>query len=312
MSTVYFAQISDLHISELGDHHDLLAGQAIQFLTNAIEHLNQLKTLDFVLFTGDLFDTASDWELEQFQTSVGQLIHPYYVIPGNHDRREGEELPGLTRHDFARYFNPQIDQRPSHPDCQVGYWSREILPGTQLIGLDSIKDDDWGGMVDQTQFNWLRKELSRHADKTVLVAIHHPLHPLALIDNDPYYQRFVCDCASKILTLLDENPQVKLILTGHHHLSSVDNFGGRIHIAGPSLTIYPCAYRTIRLESTGESRQRISWRTHYALDDGMMAEARRRMVANWRSETRLAADVVADFVKRAWGSDFDKSGALTL
>jgi 3',5'-cyclic AMP phosphodiesterase CpdA len=312
MPTVYFAQISDVHISELGDHHDLLAGQAPQFLANAIEHLNQLKTLDFVLFTGDLFDTASEWELAQFQASVSQLLHPYYIIPGNHDRREEEHLPGLTRHDFAQHFNPQIDQRPPHSDSQVGYWSREIIPGVQLIGLDSIKDGDWGGMVDQTQFNWLGQELKQHSEKTVLVAIHHPLHPLALIDNDPYYQRFVCDCGPKISTLLDEHPQVKLVLTGHHHLSSVDDLGGRIHIAGPSLTIYPCAYRTIRVESTADSRQRISWQTHYVLDNEMMIEARRRMVANWQTETYLGTDVIADFVDKASGSDFDRTGALIL
>jgi 3',5'-cyclic AMP phosphodiesterase CpdA len=312
MPTVYFAQISDVHISELGDHHDLLAGQATQFLTTAIEHLNRLETLDFVLFTGDLFDTASEWELSQFQKAVGQLLHPYHIIPGNHDRREAEETTGLTRHDFAHHFNPQIDQRPSHPDSQVGYWSREIAPGIQLIGLDSIKDDDWGGMIDQLQSEWLKHELSRQSEKIVLVAIHHPLHSLALIDSDPYYQRFVCDCGSKVSALLDDHPQVKLVLTGHHHLTRIDNFGGRIHIAGPSLTIYPCAYRTIRVESLAGSRQRISWQTHFVLNGEMMTEARQRMVVNWQSETRLAPEVIADFVKSARGSDFDRTGMLTL
>lgn len=311
MPTLHFAHLSDIHISQLGNHDELLSGQAAQFLADAVARLNQLDDLDFVLITGDLFDTAGAWEVAQFQRAIAALQKPYFVIPGNHDRRDPDAAEGLTRREFAALFNPQFEARPTDPAAQVGYWSREIAPDVQLIGLDSNKADDWGGVVDAPQRAWLRAELARHANKLVLLAVHHPLHKLAPVDDHPYFHRFVCDNGPELLALLDEHPQVKLVFTGHHHLSNVTPFGGRLHVAGPSLCIYPCAYRTLRLTYGADSPPRLTWETHPATDANTVAEARRVMVAAWLAAGFNQADVDlhADL---APGREFDRRGAASL
>jgi 3',5'-cyclic AMP phosphodiesterase CpdA len=313
MPTLHFAHLSDIHISQLGNHDELLSGRAAQFLADAVARLNQLDDLDFVLITGDLFDTAGAWEVAQFQQAIAALQKSWVVIPGNHDRQgpAPDAAKGLTRREFAAMFNPQLDERPTDPAAQVGYWSREIAPGVQLIGLDSIKDDDWGGVVDAPQRAWLRAELNQHADKLVLLAVHHPLHKLAPVDDHPYFHRFVCDNGPALLALLDEYPQVKLVFTGHHHLSNVTQFGGRLHVAGPSLCIYPCAYRTLRLTYGDDSPLHLAWETHPASDAATVAEARQAMLDAWLAAGFNKAAIVLH-ANLAPGREFDRRGAVSL
>ena len=307
---LHFAQLSDIHFSSLGDHHDMLSGRAGDFLTNAITRLNQIQDLDFVLITGDLFDTASREEFECFQETIKPLQKPYYIIPGNHDRREKISTEGLTRQQFARYFNPQFEERPTSPDKQVGYWSISVAPNIQLIGLDSTRDEDWGGIIDETQMMWLEHELIASADKLVMVAVHHPLHPLVPIDHNPDWTRFICDNGSEVLELLNQYPQVKVVLTGHHHITKMDQVGQRIHLACPAMVIYPCAYRTLRVSQQEDGTWRLEWSTHPATDEQTITDARRRMLNNWISV--FPKNVAANFVDAALGKEEDRAGQVKL
>ena len=311
MTNLHFAQISDIHISSLGNHHDLLSGRSAGFLANILANLNRIEDLDFVLITGDLFDTADQFEFDRFHQAIQPLEKPYYIIPGNHDRRAADRSEGLTRHQFAQYFNPQVAARPTVPEAQVGYWSIAISPQVQLIGLDSIKDEDWGGIVDATQMAWLANELDKLTDKLVIVAIHHPLHRLAPIDDEPRWHRFVCDNGPELLALFDNHPQVKMVLTGHHHLNKVDKLGERLHLACPSIAIYPCAYRTFRLTQQADASWQLKWQTHNATDEATIAEAREITIRVWQ-EVGFDLDFVQEHISIFLGSDNDRSGTALL
>lgn len=311
MRQIHFAQISDIHISELGDHDDMLSGRAAGFLAQTITRLNQIADLDFVLLTGDLFDTASEAELTSFQQAIRLLAKPCYIIPGNHDRRDSDRSTGLTRRAFAEQFNPQIDRRPVDNGAQAGYWAIDLPFGLRLIGLDSIIDGDWSGEIDPPQMRWLTAELSRHPNSPTIVAIHHPLHPLAPIDADPYWQRFVLSNGPELLALLNAQPQVKLVLTGHHHLAKAEWLGRRLHLACPALSIYPCAYRTIRLTQADDSGWGVAWQTHPAAGSETVAEAEKRMIDAWQA-AGFEADFVAEHARLALGSPFDRSGQASF
>ena len=306
MTNLHFAQLSDIHISSLGDHHDMLSGRSAGFLEKVIVRLNQIDDLDFVLITGDLFDTADDWEFEQIQKIISTLQKSTYIVPGNHDRRAAGHSNGLTRHDFARYFNPQFEERPTIPIAQAGYWSIEINPLVQLIGLDSIRDADWGGIIDEAQLEWLKNKLDACANKLVIVGVHHPLHRLAPIDDDPAWSNFVCDNGQEVLALLNSYPQVKMVLHGHHHMAKVDRLGQRFHFACPAIAIYPCAYRTFRLTLQSDGWQ-VNWQTHNAIAEVTTAEAHKLMTDTWQ-KVGFAADFVAEYVALAYGSEYDRNG----
>lgn len=310
MTHLHFAQLSDLHFSSQGDHHDMLSGRAGEFLAKAIVQLNQIQDLDFILISGDLFDTPSWEEFEFFQKSISCLQKPYYIIPGNHDRRDQTSTEGLTRHQFAQHFNPQFEDRPASPDEQVGYWSISVAPNVQLIGLDSTRDQDWGGIIDETQKVWLENELVSCADKLVIVTIHHPLHPLVPIDHNPDWTKFVCDNGSDVLELLEQHPQAKIVLTGHHHITKVDQVGQRLHLACPAMVIYPCVYRTLRIDQREDCGWHLEWATHPVTDDQTIADARQRMVSSW--STVFPKNVAANFVDSALGKPEDRAGQAKL
>lgn len=311
MTTLHFAQISDIHISSLGDHHDMLSGRSAGFLADILTDLNRIGDLDFVLITGDLLDTADQFEFDLFQQVIQSLEKPYYVIPGNHDRRPPDRSEGLTRHQFARHFNPQVEARPTAPEAQVGYWSIAVSPQVQIIGMDSIKDDDWSGIVDASQMEWLASELDKFTDKLVIIAIHHPLHQLSPIDTIPPWDKFVCDNGPELLALLDNHPQVKMVLTGHHHLSKVDRLGARLHLACPSIAIYPCAYRTFRLAQQADNTWQVDWQTHNATDEATIAEACETTSRVWQ-EVGFDHDFVQAHLPISLGSDYDRNGTALL
>ncbi len=313
MIDLHFAQISDIHISEAGDHDDLLSGRSADFLANICRDLARIESLDFVLFTGDLFDAASQTEFDRFQRAIEPLQKPMYVIPGNHDRRPPDSESGLTLRDFARHFNPQFEVRLRAAELQAGYWSLEVKPGIQLIGLDSIKVDDWSGVIDAAQMAWLEAELIAHSDKLIILAVHHPLHKLSPIDDLPRWHKFVCDNGADVLALLDQHPQVKVVLTGHHHLAKVDRLGDRLHLACPAVAIYPCAYRTLRLTQTETAPPtwRFEWQTQPATDESTLAEAKARMIAAW-TKAEFVPDIMEEHVARALGEEADRQGQAIL
>lgn len=312
MSYLHFAQISDIHISSLGDHDELLSGQSVEILTRTLVDLNKIDDLDFVLITGDLFDRADHVEFSQFQQVIRILQKPYFIIPGNHDRGSIYSDMGLTRHQFAQAFNPQYKERPAAPEAQAGYWSVSVHQYVQLIGLDSTRDEDWGGSIDALQKNWLKGELAKHPDKLVIVAIHHPLHQLAPIDAHPDWRNFVCDCGPELLALLDGYPQVKLVLTGHHHLTKVDRLGSRLHIACPAICIYPCAYRTFRLRQQSDDCWQVAWQTHPAADKVVQDEAQEMMIETWRDRAGFELDFVNTHVRLAAGDEYDRNGVTVV
>jgi 3',5'-cyclic AMP phosphodiesterase CpdA len=311
MTKLHFAQLSDIHISAVGDHHELLSGRSAGFLADIVTQLNRIDSLAFVLITGDLFDFANEAELEQFQEIIRSLQKPYYVIPGNHDRRPPGSSEGLTRHQFAHLFNPQIAVRPAEPDRQAGYWSIEVDPQIQLIGLDSIRDQDWGGIIDAVQMDWLKAELERCRNKLVMVAVHHPLHSLAAIDHHPDWGNFVCANGQEVIALLDGAPQVKVVLTGHHHLNRVDTLGQRLHLACPAIATYPCAYRTFTLTPEPGDRWRLEWQTHPAAGQATIAEAREIMLRAWQG-AGFEADFVEAYARLSLGGEYDQNGSAVL
>ncbi len=303
MTTLHFVQLSDIHIGLGENHHEVLCAQSADFLAKVVADVNRLPNLDFLLITGDTADTAQPQEFARFQAIMSGLIKPYYLVPGNHDRK----ATGWSRQEFAQRFNPQIALRPTDPQAQVGYWSMAVHPKIQLIGLDSIRDEDWGGIISPPQFSWLKNELDSHTDKLVILSVHHPFHSLAPVDNHPTYRLFVCDNGAEMLSLLDQYPQVKLVLTGHHHQTKTDWLGARLHLACPGLGVFPCAYRTIRLHQQADKTWQIDWQTHMAVDEATLAEARLISLKAWQ-EAGFDYDFAEAHMQLAWGNDFDRTG----
>jgi Icc protein len=253
-TTLYFAQLTDIHLTKAPRTWGTLGTESADLLRQTIADLNQVDDLDFVLITGDATDTATLEEIDLYNEIIKGLEKPWHFVAGNHDgynttKRE-ETLP-------AQEAVPLIDPRLATPVpyVQKAYWSRSVKPSVQLIGLDSRMDDTFNGMVDADQLAWLEGELDAHRDDLMLIAIHHPLHNLNPINRREWWGNFICDDGKEVEAVLNRYPNARMVLTGHHHANQIRLRGGRLHVATSALNGYPCIYRMVRL-----TRQDDGWR----------------------------------------------------
>ena len=114
-----------------------------------------------------------------------------------------------------------------------------------------------------------------------------------------------------MLARLNRYPQVKLVLTGHHHQVKVDRLGARLHIACPAVAVYPCAYRTFRLRQNEHGGWSLAWQTHFITDESTRADARQRFLTEWQ-KVGFTLDFVEAYACLALGSAADRAGQAEL
>ena len=74
-----FAQIADVHYN-LDE-----TSNSKQSLKCAIDELNKMNDLDFVVFLGDNIEKSNKESLKSFLNIVNSLNKPYYLVLGNQD-----------------------------------------------------------------------------------------------------------------------------------------------------------------------------------------------------------------------------------
>lgn len=247
-----FGIVSDLHIAtpqtiENNPHQFHLVEVSIPALEKALAHLETLN-LDFLLLPGDL---TQDGEPENHRWLVDRLIKlpfPVYVIPGNHD------IPTLLAtnksigfNDFSTYY-----QQFGYQNSSENYYTREILPGVQLVALNSNNFDRDGkqqGYINEKQLTWLETTLSTSQNKLVLIAIHHNvIEHLPGQAEHPLGRRYMLDNAKQLLEIIKKY-QVKFLFTGHLHVQDIASYCGIYEICTGSLVSYPHPYRVIEVNS---------------------------------------------------------------
>jgi 3',5'-cyclic AMP phosphodiesterase CpdA len=203
------------------------------------------------------------------------LHKPWHFVAGNHDGFYDHRNPDVLT---PEYVVAAIDQRLANPTpvVQQALWSREVAPGVQMIGMDSRIKEDWSGYVGEAQLEWLRQQLDAHRDQLVLIAVHHPLSPLTPHNSRPWWDKFICRNGEEVSQVLDGYPNVKMVISGHHHANRILNSNGRLHITTAALGGYPCIYRTVRLSQTDDG-WRTSIQVHTVADPITLERARALM-----------------------------------
>lgn len=245
--SVTLMHITDVHLSIRERSWATLGALSDHLFGAAIEAANADPALDFVMITGDVLDGAVPSEVERLKALLEKLEKPWHFVPGNHDGYIDPENPAAYQpHEALPLFDARLSD--PLPAVQQARWSRTVKPGVQLIGLDSRIADDWDGVVDSGQLDWLGAELDAHQNDLVIVAVHHPLAPLIDRDSEGWWTNFILSNGDEVEAVLDAHPNVKLILAGHHHLNRISQRNGRLHVNTGALGGYPCEYRLIRLE----------------------------------------------------------------
>src|SRR5689334_2935596 len=290
------AQISDIHMSRQPDDGMVFQAEAGRLLAGAITQINTLPGLDCVLVTGDLVDKGTPDELADVLAQLANLRVPWYAIPGNHDVAFRPNPDLLTR---RRFFEQVAAAAPADSDAydgaaERGSWTILLKPGVRLVALDSNIPGDWSGEIDATQLAWLETTLDAASEPLVVLMVHHPLHKVFGGWERPEFagqdwNKFFCNNGAEVRALLDRYPQVRLVLTGHDHVSRIDQFKGRLHVAAPALSSYPLAFRTIHVHGI-ERGWTFTWQTYTPADDALLAEAQAKLESGTLGQAFAPAD----------------------
>jgi Icc protein len=266
-----FAHLTDIHLATRSDSWGTLGSLAEQLFATTVSELNAMDDLDFVLITGDVIDQGVPPEIERFHSLLAPLKRPWHFVPGNHDGYIDPASPDtLPPEEAVARIDPRLADPVPYP--QRAYWHRTVGPGIHLIGLDSRIGDEWNGRVDAAQIAWLDETLGAHGDDLALVAVHHPLHPLMALDEQPWWSNFICDNGAEVEAVLDRHPNARLVLSGHHHVNQLRRRAGRLHVRTAALSGYPCAYRIVRVAPEGDGWC-VRVETRSPADEGQLKRA---------------------------------------
>jgi predicted phosphodiesterase len=281
-----FAVVSDLHIGlshTIGDRPNRLhlVEVSIPALEIILEHLQQLE-IDFLLLPGDLTQHGEPDNHRWLQKRLSQLPFPVYVVPGNHDvpilLPDGQSI-GLK--DFPHYY-----QQFGYKNPEQLYYTCEVLPGVQLIGLNSNQFDQSGqqlGCLDEPQLLWLEKVLAASKDKLVIVMVHHNvLEHLPRQSSHPLGQRYMLDNAPILRKMLQE-AGVNLVFTGHLHVQDIAYQDGIYDITTGSLVSYPHPYRILQMGTDHQGKNWLEIESHQI-----------KSVPGWENLSQLSRERIGD------------------
>ena len=197
--TFSFAWISDNHLGSYAYAED--------DLRQAIEDINAIDSLEFVILTGDLTEFGVTSEFALLKQMLDSLNKPYYMVDGNHDVNWSEN--GTTT--FGNYFKGNAPRF-----CFDAH-------GIRFIGCGSGPMLRMGAPhIPREEINWLKETLaSTHKDQPVVFVNHFP--------------QFEEIANSYEVTNILKKYNVQYILCGHFHVNSTKEYNGLTSVLGRSL-----------------------------------------------------------------------------
>jgi 3',5'-cyclic AMP phosphodiesterase CpdA len=229
---VIVAQITDLHVVEPGHMLSGVVDTSVR-LQATVAHLNRLDPRpDVVLATGDLVDGGLRDQYKILHDLLEPLDVPYWVIPGNHDRRDSlldvlGEHAGVNADGFVQYTVDVGDVR--------------------LVALDTLHEGAEEGRLCDERLTWLDAELAAARDRPTLVFMHHPPFETGVwwMDSAGLSGR------EALRAILEQHPQVELVVCGHVH-RPIQTLWARTRVAVCASTAYQ-----VTLDLRAESRPSV-------------------------------------------------------
>jgi 3',5'-cyclic-AMP phosphodiesterase len=211
MRPILLVQLSDPHIGATWAAPDPVGG-----LAAAVESVRQLPNRpDAVLVSGDLAENATADEYAVVRGLLDRIGVPVYPLPGNHDDRATLRQAFELQGDATAPVQYAVDVGP-----------------LRLVVLDSIRPGEDRGELDRERLAWLDETLMAAADRSTLIAMHHP----PLVTGSAVWDAIGLPAADRLALgeIVARHPQVQCLVAGHVHRSIAAELGGRVVLAVPS------------------------------------------------------------------------------
>ena len=164
-----------------------------------------------LLITGDIAGDGATSAYSRLETALAPFDVPSFWLPGNHDGCASAQVPTER---FSRTLT---------------------TPHWLVVMLNSQIEDEVGGHLAATELTALSAavDTANASHRHLLVALHHPLHPLGCAWLDP--QRV--DNASAFMAELSRCRMQSLVISGHVHQQSDARVAGVRYLTTPSTCI---------------------------------------------------------------------------
>lgn len=210
---VTIVQITDTHL--FADREAELMGYCTHaMLAKTIDAIRRIESRpDACFITGDISQDESERSYELVRTELDKLEMPVFWIPGNHDDRDQADAV------FAQSAN-------------IHHLSTLVTASWDFIALDTCRRGADEGYLNDADFGRLSAAVQASAGegKQIAVVMHH--HPVPV--QTPLLDNYVLQDNEPLLTLLDDTPQIKLVICGHVHGDYRLRYGNQVIEACPA------------------------------------------------------------------------------
>ena len=265
-----FAHITDLHLDVRGESNWQYREKSVPLFIDALRQIPRLPKLSFVVFGGDQIHYGpNDREsLSVFQQWIENLNMPYYILLGNTEVSPVSGVSKLTREDYLNMWHKQ-GLRPGHSSLAF-----DAVRGVRIIGFDVTVDGKPHGLASRSGLMWLENELTKNkSKKLIIIFTHQLLMPTTARDTSPDWSFWMVKNHEEVRAFLKGFPNVRLVVSGHHHTSRVITEGRITYVADPAIVTYPCALRFF-----GVTRQGIHVK-NIGLDDQAVINRAKELLA---------------------------------
>ncbi len=230
-----FVQLSDVHYYTGTDNTSFkLIGESPKLLDDAVEQINAMENISFVMITGDLIDKSFEKELLAFLPHIEKVKYPWYFAFGNHDTNVGG------------YLTPSVfinDVKKSNPNFKFdkSYYTFTPQKGFKAIVLDPIIRDriTANGKLPQEQLTWLEEQIKSSPKDVILIFMHVPVAEPFPSQNHRLLN------ANELEDILHKYKNPTAVFTGHYHGTKIVQSENVLYVDSPALVSYPLAFRVV-------------------------------------------------------------------
>ena len=243
-----FAHITDLHLDVRGDSTWQYREKSIPLFIDALRQLSRLPKLNFVVFGGDqIHYGANDKEsLDVFQKWTAHLNMPYYILLGNTEVSPISGVSKLGREEYLKAWSGK-GLKPGKSS-----WAFDAVKGVRVIGFDVTLDGKPHGEASAESLTWLENELQENKSKRLIIVFTHQLlMSTTPKDNGPAWAVWMVRNNDKVRGILEKYANVRLVVSGHHHVSKVTTEGRITYVSDPAIVTYPCSFRSFAVTKEG-------------------------------------------------------------
>ena len=254
---LHFVQISDTHLQKnYARDAERLLGSSEKLLKDAVNQINKIENLDFVLSTGDQVDVPDEALIEKYIEITMASKYPWHVLLGNHDVSVNG---GLGKKGYVKKFANQDAINRVFAD-NMTYYSFSPSEKFTVICLDGTTEKVVTalGQIDDKQLEWLKSELKANKNKFVIIALHFPI--IEPYKSSDHY--IIEPDRSKLLKIVEDYKNVIGVFSGHYHAARLFTIKNRIHNSCPAVVQYPNAFREITITQEDPKHLTVNFKWH--------------------------------------------------